>query len=165
MEDLWEYHAKWATIAGRRYLLMPLTVKAKKAGAKGRRYVQYYISLPKRLAIELLGDRLPQPGSEGVPITVLAAKAPWYHLLDWSTLPYEDLPSRMKKEIKALTLDSPTRPLVLVPADPEELRRLGLDPEEPITLEDVVRAVRERVREELRREQAAKQAQAASPRA
>ena len=164
MEDLWEYHAKWAIVAGRRYLLMPLTVKAKRAGAKGRRYVQYYISLPKRLAIELLGDRLPQPGSEGVPITVLAARAPWYHLLDWSTLPYEDLPNRMKKEIKALTLDSPSRPLALVPADPEELRSLGLNPEEPITLEDIVGALREKIREEIMRELEAKPAEA-SPRA
>ncbi|MCE4624956.1 MAG: hypothetical protein F7C35_03720 [Desulfurococcales archaeon] len=149
MEDLWEYHAKWVTVAGRRYLLMPLTVKAKKAGAKGRTYTQYYISLPKRLALELLGDRLPQPGSEGVPITVLAAKAPWYHLLDWSTLPTEDLPTRIKKEIRALTLDSPQKPLVLVPARPEQLRELGLDPEKPITLEDLVEKVEEKIRREL----------------
>ena len=156
MEDLWEYHAKWVTLAGRRYLLMPLTVKAKKAGAKGRSYTQYYISLPKRLARELLGERLPEPGSEGIPITVLATKSPWHHLLDWSKLPKDDLPERMEKEIKALTLDNPNKPLTLIPADPEKLKQLGLDPEKPLTLEDLEEALRRKVLAEL-------QAQSPSP--
>ncbi len=140
--DLWEYRARWVTLAGRRYLMAPLNLKAKRAGAKGRIYTQYYISIPKPLALEILQGRgAPEPGESGVPLTCIAAKAPWHHLLDWTQVPTDDLPPRVEREIRALALDKPEEELVFIPATRRQLEQLGLNPDDPLTLEDVVKAV------------------------
>ena len=150
-ERLRDYHAYPVWIVGRLHVRAPLYLRAKRVRARGREYVQYYISVPKPIAYALSHGKPPEPGGEGLPLTVYATPSPWYHLVDWSLIPMRELPLRIKKEIKALRLDSIGEPLVLIPARPEELKELGLDPRQPLTLEDIVEKVREKIREDPRR--------------
>ena len=147
-EELREMHAKPYIIAGRPYTLAYLNLKAKRVKAKGREYRQYYINMPRQLAeaiLERAGREPPEPGSTGILLTAIVTPSPWYHALDWSSIPMDDLPEKIEKEIKALGLHQLDKPLTLIPADPEKLRQLGLDPEKPITLEDLVEAVKRRL--------------------
>ncbi len=68
----------------------------------------------------------------------------WYHLIDWRSPESEGVlrraPGRVRREVEALGLRD-GGPVVFIPARPEELERLGLDPGKPLTLEDVVKAV------------------------
>ncbi len=144
--DARELHAKPFKIAGRRYTLGYLRLRAKRVKAKGREYAQYYINVPKSLAEALLqGREPPAPGGPGVLLTVLATPSPWFHALDWSQLPLADLPERVRREIEALGLDKLDQETILIPATRDQLEQLGLDPDQPLTLEDVVRAVERRL--------------------
>jgi len=114
--DARDMHAKPYRLAGRRYTLGYLRLRAKRVRAKGREYAQYYI-VPKVLAEALLqGREPPAPGGPGVLLTVLAAPSPWFHALDWSQLPPEDLPERVRGEIQALGLDRLGEETILIPA-------------------------------------------------
>lgn len=147
-QDLREMHAKPYILAGRRYTLAYLRLRVKRVKAKGREYRQYYINLPRQLAeaiLESAGREPPEPGTSGVLLTAIVTPSPWYHALDWSSIPMDDLPERIEKEITALGLHQLDKPLALIPADPDKLRQLGLDPEKPITLEDLIEAVRRKV--------------------
>ncbi|MEB3860636.1 MAG: hypothetical protein GSR84_00265 [Desulfurococcales archaeon] len=144
-EALKEYHTVPVWIAGRLHARTYLRLRAKRVRAKGREYVQYYISVPKPIAEALAQGEPPEPGSDGTLLTIYAAPSPWYHALDWSSLPMRDLPERIEKEIKALRLHELGKPLALIPADPDKLRQLGLDPSRPLTLEDLVEAVKRKV--------------------
>jgi len=151
-EELREMHAKPYILAGRTYTLAYLNLKAKRVRAKGREYRQYYINLPRQLAeviLERAGREPPEPGSSGVLLTAIVTPSPWYHALDWSSLPMDGLPERVEKEIKALDLHRLDKPLALIPADPDRLRRLGLDPSRPVTLEDLEEAIRHKLLAEL----------------
>ncbi len=75
-------------------------------------------------------------------ITLLSPVS-WYHVLKWREEPihaYRELPERIKLELEALNL-SPEggHQTLTVLAKPEELKRLGLNPEKPITLEELKR--------------------------
>ena len=147
-QDLREMHAKPYILAGRRYTLAYLRLRAKRVKAKGREYRQYYINLPRQLAeaiLETAGREPPEPGTSGVLLTVIVTPSPWYHALDWSSIPMDGLPERIEKEIKALGLHQLDKPLTLIPADPDKLRQLGLDPEKPVTLEDLEEALRRKL--------------------
>ena len=153
-----------ALLMGHRYLLAVLSARPRKVRSKGREYWQYNIPLPAGLARRLLARAGEEPGTL-LPLTIIMGPSPWYHLIKWSAPEsnslYQRIPRRYRREIEALGLRGGD-PIVLVPARPEQLRELGLDPEKPITLEDLVEKIKERVREELRRELRAKPA--ASPR-
>ncbi len=122
-------------------------VSRKRLKTGEREYVTYRINLPTSLAksLSLTG---------GDTILLVALKQPrWYHLFDWSSpeVLREVLPrltEREKLELCATlapqTVCKGRRPHILV-ASPEELRQLGLDPSRPITLEDLVEAVRRKV--------------------
>jgi len=139
-------HAKPYRLAGRRYTLAYLKLRAKRVKAKDREYVQYYINVPKRLAHTILAGRNPpEPGGPGVLLTVLATPSTWFHALDWSQIPLADLPERVRKEIEALGLDKLDQETILIPATRDQVEQLGLDPDQPLTLEDVVEAVRRRL--------------------
>ncbi|MCE4624958.1 MAG: hypothetical protein F7C35_03730 [Desulfurococcales archaeon] len=145
-----EYHAKPYRLAGRRYRLAYLRMRAKRVRARGKEYVQYYINVPRRLADIILEGRDPLKPGESLLLTTIATPSPWFHALDWSELPYSDLPDRVRREIEVLGLHEIDKETVLIPARPEQLRELGLDPEQPLTLEDIVRAVREEIKREER---------------
>ncbi len=147
-EALREYHTTPVWIAGRLHAKTYLRLRAKRVRAKGREYVQYYISVPKPIAEALAQGDLPELGGDGLLLTIYSAPSPWFHALNWSTLPMRDLPEGIEKEIKALRLHELGKPLTLIPAKPEDIKQLGLDPEKPITLEDLVEAVRKRVQAE-----------------
>ena len=146
--ELREMHAKPYILAGRRYTLAYLQLRAKRVKAKGKEYRQYYINLPRQLAeaiLETAGREPPEPGTTGVLLTAIVTPSPWYHALDWSSIPMDGLPEKIEKEITALGLHQLDKPLALIPADPDKLRQLGLDPEKPVTLEDLVEAVKRKI--------------------
>lgn len=147
-EELVDYHTIPVWIAGRLHARTYLRLRAKRIKARGREYVQYYISVPKPIAVALAQGSPPEPGEDTL-LTIYAAPSPWYHALDWRDLPMRDLPERIEKEIKALRLHELGKPLVLVPARPEDLQQLGLDPSRPLTLGDLEEAIRRKVLAEL----------------
>ncbi len=128
-------------------IVKPYKMKKRLKTGEEREYTIHRINLPKNLAETL--------GLEDGEDLILAyiAQAKWYHLFDWSNpeVLREVLPrltEREKLELCATlapqTVCKGRRPHILV-ASPEELRQLGLDPSRPITLEDLVEAVRRKV--------------------
>ncbi len=138
-----DMHAKPYKVAGRRYTLAYLRLRAKRVKAKNREYAQYYINVPRSLAEVILGGRnLPEPGGPGVLLTVIAAPSPWFHALDWSQIPLHDLPEHVQGEIRAMGLDRLDEETVFISASREEIEALGLDPDRPLTLRDVIEALK-----------------------
>lgn len=115
---------------------------------KGRRYRRAYAKIPLEVAEELARGR------GRTHVVLLIGGASHLHAQYWDD-PGDPLWGRLdpklREELEILgnTAWSPGE-VVLIPARPEELRELGLDPSEPITLRDVVRAVEERLKEKLK---------------
>ena len=141
-------------IAGREFLLLTTSARPRRVRSKGYTYHQYTLNIPRSLLPRLLEEA---GASEGqvLPLTIILAASPWHHLIDWKSMPrgaWNDLPEKIRKELESLGLDPQGDGRVLIPARPEDLGQLGLDPEKPVTLEDVVEAVKRRLREDLRAE-------------
>ncbi|MCE4625340.1 MAG: hypothetical protein F7C35_05695 [Desulfurococcales archaeon] len=149
---------------GRVTLVLPVRPsrvrKRLKSGVK--EYVTYRITIPQEAAQAL--------GLEGEAALIVTLERPrWYHLFNWGDPEiagelWERLTETQRRKVclKGLApreLCGGRQPITIL-ADPDRLRELGLDPEKPLTLEDVVERVRERVREELRRELGAKPTEA-----
>ncbi|MEB3861183.1 MAG: hypothetical protein GSR84_03060 [Desulfurococcales archaeon] len=128
-------------------IVKPYKMKKRLKTGEEREYTIYRINLPKNLAETL--------GLEDGEDLILAyiAQAKWYHLFDWSNpeVLREVLPRLTEKErLELCATLAPEkvcegrRPHILV-ASPEELRQLGLDPDRPLTLEDLVEAVKRKV--------------------
>ena len=137
---------------------VPLVVKSYlqrkrlRSGGEGI-YAIYRIDLPKELAEGVLGLR---PGEEDM-ILAFFTEAKWYHLFNWSDpeVARELLPRLTEMERLGLcatlapeTVCGGMRPHILV-AKPDELKELGLDPEKPITLQDLMEKIEERIKREL----------------
>ena len=149
-----------ALILGRPYILAVLPLVRTRTRSRGRVYERYVINVPRSL-----GERLNPRGERKVFLLAYITR-PWVHQL----LPlepddpiYRSLPREAKLELYYQHRDPTRRPrsrTVFIAAEEHEVRELGLDPTKPITLEDVV----EKVREKLAREQAAKPTEASSSR-
>ncbi|MEB3778780.1 MAG: hypothetical protein GSR85_00900 [Desulfurococcales archaeon] len=163
-----EYHINLLWMAGRPYILAPLELRVRVVKKRGRGYPYFYIPVPTQIAMALLQktapdhvDSIKEKPEEvtSLPVTVILTKAPWYHGLDMTGLT-EGLSEKALKEIKALHLDTPPgeRPeLVAILATRSQIEQLGLDPEKPITLEDIVEAVmRKRSQTKLQAQSTAK---------
>ena len=135
-------------------IVKPYKMKKRLKTGEEREYTIYRINLPKNLAETL--------GLEDGEDLILAyiAQAKWYHLFDWSNpeVLREVLPRLTERErLELCATLAPEkvcegrRPHILV-AHPEELRQLGLDPERPLTLEELVEAIRRKVLAEVRGE-------------
>ena len=146
-----------ALLMGHRFLLTVLSARPRRVRSKGREYWQYNIPIPADLARRLLQMAGEEPGTL-LPLTIIMGPSPWYHLINWSAPEsdslYRRIPNKHRREIEALGLRG-GGPIVLIPARPEQLRELGLDPEEPVTLDDIVEKIRERVKRELKAKKAA----------
>ncbi len=135
-------------VAGRRYLVLEVSVKPKKVRSRGREYLQHYINLPKKIAgklYELAGEDM----SVELPVVMLVAPAEWYHGILWEEMPeraWKTIPARVRRELESLGLGRNPRKQVLIAADEEEIRKLGLDPTKPITLRDIERKIREQAK-------------------
>ena len=137
-------------MAGRVTLVLPArpsrTRKALKTGV--REYLTYRITIPRRAAEELGLD-----GGEAALIVTLE-RPRWYHLLDWDDpevarelwgkLSEAERRSLCAKNLAPKTLCGGAEPVTIL-ARPGELERLGLDPGKPPTLEEIVKAVEERL--------------------
>ncbi len=115
------------------------TLSITRTTVKGREYRRAYIKIPLDMAEEIAKDK------RNALVVVLVGRASHLHALYWDepdTL-WERLDPvhRLELEILGNTAWSPEE-VRLIPAKPEQLRELGLDPEEPLTLEDVVNAVK-----------------------
>ncbi len=134
-------------IAGRRYVVLELPVRPKRARVKGREYIQHYINLPKWLAMKLYVMAEEDPGAE-LPVVMLIAPAEWYHGILWEKMPeraWKTIPEKARKELEALGLSPKLNKPVYIVADEEEIRGLGLDPSKPITLKDVMERILSRI--------------------
>ena len=105
---------------------------------RGRRYARAYAKIPPDLAVELAGGR------KRALVVALVGPASHLHAQYWddpNDPVWAGLDPRLRVELELLgnTAWSPDE-VVLIPARPGVLRELGLDPGEPLTLEDVVRA-------------------------
>ena len=135
-------------VAGRRYLVLEVSVKPKKVRSRGREYLQHYINLPKKIAgklYELAGEDM----DTELPVVMIIAPAEWYHGILWEEMPeraWKTIPARARRELESLGLSRNPQKKVLIAADEEEIRKLGLDPTKPITLKDIERKIREQVK-------------------
>ncbi len=147
-------------IAGRSYLLLTLSARPRRVRSKGHTYYQYTLNIPRSILPELL-EKAGAGEGQLLPLTLILAASPWHHLIDWSQMPpnaWKDLPERVRRELEALGLSPESgEEKVLISAARTQIEQLGLDPGEPITLDDII----EKVREQLARELGAKPA--ASP--
>ena len=114
---------------------------------KGRRYRRAYAKIPLDLAEELAR------GEGRTHVVLLVGRASHLHAQYWDTRDdplWEKLDPKLRMELEILgNAESSPEEVVLIPARPEELRELGLDPEEPITLQDLMEKIREKIRREL----------------
>jgi len=135
-------------IAGRQYLLLTSSARPRRVRSKGHTYYQYTLNIPRSILPRLLDEA---GASEGqlLPLTILLTTSPWHHLIDWSQMPmgaWTDLPKNIRKELEALGLDPTAREeRILISATRSQIQQLGLDPEKPITLNDIVNAVKRKL--------------------
>ena len=127
--------------------------KARKRLKSGEReYTTHRITIPVKASKSLgLGER-------ATALIVTLEEAKWYHLLDWSNPEVaRELWRKLSKEQQLRVCQADLAPPELcdnhkpitILARPQDLQQLGLDPEKPITLEDLVNAVRRKVLAEL----------------
>ena len=134
----------WVRLVAKPYRM----AKRLKSGEE-RVYTGYRVILPRRLAEEL--------GLEGeAPLVARLELAEWWHILDW-TAPenrhlWRRLPEEARLDLCAKKLAPPDlcggREALTVLAEPGELRELGLNPQRPITLEELKKAILEKARAE-----------------
>ncbi len=144
--QLREYGVGSIIVAGREYLSLELLVRPKKAGARGKTYLQYVATIPKPVALELYRRAKEKEDTE-LPVIALISPAEWYHGLLWykmkNTLPR--LPKNIKKELTALGINPEDKDqTVLVIAKKKQLEQLGLDPSKPITLDEIMKKILEK---------------------
>ena len=112
---------------------------------KGHRYRRAYAKIPLELAEEIAR------GKGRTHVVLLIGRASHLHAQYWDTRDdplWEKLDPKLKEELEILgNAEWSPREVILIPARPEQLRELGLDPEQPLTLDDIIRAVRKGSRE------------------
>jgi len=130
-------------IAGREYLVLQLTVKPKKIKAKGKEYVQHYINLPKWFSRKLYETASEGPETE-LPIVMFAAPAEWYHGILWEEMPeraWKTIPDKARQELEALGLSRKPKKIVFIVAAENEIKELGLNPNEVIMFKELKRKI------------------------
>ncbi len=110
---------------------------------KGHKYKRAHARIPLDIAESLTR------GKKRTYAVILIGKATHLHAQYWDTkddIIWSRLDPLIREELEVLgsTEWSPDE-VILIPADPERLRRLGLDPERPITLEDLEEAIKRKV--------------------
>ena len=133
-------------IAGRRYLSVELTVRPKKAGARGKTYLQYVVTIPKPVAEELYrmaDEQLDNP----LQLIAILSPAEWYHGLLWNKMEntFRRIPEDIRKELTALGINPEDKDeTILVIAKRKQLEQLGLNPDKPVTLEELTKKILEK---------------------
>ncbi len=110
---------------------------------KGHKYKRAHARIPLDIAESLAG------GKKRTYAVILIGKATHLHAQYWDTkddIIWSRLDPLIREELEVLgsTEWSPDE-VILIPADPERLRRLGLDPERPRTLEYLEEAIKRKV--------------------
>ena len=131
-------------ILGRPYLQVVLPLVKTRTRSRNRVYERYVINVPR-----WLGEKLNPRGERKVFVLAYITK-PWIHQLlplDPDDPIYTRLPGEAKTELYYQSRDPTAKPksrVVYIAAEEEEVKQLGLDPEKPITLRDIVEAVLEK---------------------
>ncbi|MEB3806324.1 MAG: hypothetical protein GSR73_02260 [Desulfurococcales archaeon] len=131
-------------ILGRPYLQVVLPLVKTRTRSRNRVYERYVINVPR-----WLGEKLNPRGERKVFVLAYITK-PWIHQLlplDPDDPIYTRLPEEAKTELYYQGRDPTAKPksrVVYIAAEEEEVKQLGLDPEKPITLRDIVEAVLEK---------------------
>ncbi len=134
-------------ILGRPYIQATLLLVKTTTRSKGRVYDRYVVNVPREL-----GERLNPRGERKVPLLAYITR-PWIHQLlplDPGDPIYTSLPREARVELYYQGLDPTAKPrgrVVFIAAEEDEVRSLGLDPEKPLTLKDVIKAVERRLEE------------------
>ena len=150
-DSLAEYGVGKVVIAGREYLTLELVVRPKKAGARGKTYLQYVATIPKPVALKLYEMTGEEPDTTLTLITYISP-APWYTGLLWNENDkiYKRLPLDIKKELIALGINPEDQDeTVLIIAKKKQLEKLGLDPSKPITLDEVEEKILEKHKKKI----------------
>ncbi len=90
-------------VLGKDFIPRVLVLRKRKVKARGKEYFQYYIIVPKDLAMEL--EKEAKPELDEIPVLALVRIAEWYHLLDWSNVKgylKKSLPKKIKEELQEL---------------------------------------------------------------
>ncbi len=141
-----EYGVGRVVIAGREYLTLELVMRPKKAGARGKTYLQYVVTIPKPVALKLY-EMIGEEPDTTLTLTTYLSPAPWYTGLLWSKndKTYKRLPPDIKKELTALGINPEDQDeTILIIAKKKQLEKLGLDPSKPITLEELEKKILEK---------------------
>ena len=131
-------------VLGRPYILTYLSLLKTRSTVKGYVYDRYVINVPRAL-----GERLNPRGEKKVFLLAYITRPPPYYLLnlELNDPVYWILPEEARKELYYHYRDPAGRPksrVVFIAAEEDELRELGLDPTKPITLRDVIEALKSR---------------------
>ena len=133
-------------ILGRPYRLTLARVRRQKTTVRGKEYTRLAVSIPREDLEAMLG------GGEEAYTIVYMARASTVNLLNWDREDelWNALPIEAKIELYYHG-QAPTKPpgrIVMIAAEEDKIRQLGLDPEKPITLNDIVNAVKRRLQAE-----------------
>ena len=124
-----------------RPLITTLTIS--QTTVKGHRYRRAYAKIPLDVAEDIAA------GKRRTYVIILIGRASHLHAQYWDSRDdplWDKLDPKLQEELEVLgnTEWSP-REVLLIPARPEEISELGLDPERPITLRDIIDAVKEKL--------------------
>jgi len=127
---------------------------------KGHKYKRAYAKIPLEIARQIAGDK------KSTHVVVLIGKASHLHAQYWDTkddIIWTRLDPKLREELEILgnTEWSPSM-VTLIPATREQLEKLGLDPSQPITLQDIVEAIQRKLLEELQENKTSKSLPASS---
>ena len=135
-------------ILGRTYRLTLARVKRQKTTVRGREYTRLAVSIPREDLEALLG------GEGEAYAIVYMARASTVNLLNWDKEDelWHALPQEARTELyyHGQAPRKPSSRIVMIAAEENEIRKLGLDPEKPITLKDLEEALRRKVLAEAR---------------
>ena len=130
-------------ILGRPYIHTLGVVKKQKTTVRGKTYYRYVLTLPRPVLEELISPK------DEAPVLAYVARASHLNLLFWEE---EDdlwvgLPLEARTELyyQGRAPEKPKSRIVFIAAEEDEIRSLGLNPEKPITLKDVVKAIEEKL--------------------
>ncbi len=135
-------------ILGRPYRLTLARVKRQKTTVRGKEYTRLAVSIPREDLEAVLGE------DEEAYAIVYLARVSTVNLLNWDKEDelWHALPQEARTELyyHGQAPRKPNSRIVMIAAEENEVKQLGLDPEKPLTLADLEKAIRRKIALETR---------------